>query len=67
MEAMSDRDQRLDGLPDIQRQVVVLRFLGESPRTLAEVGKALGLSREQVRAYEAEALALLAEPDLPPE
>lgn len=64
---MPDRHQRLDALTDVQRQVMVLRFLGEAPRTLAEVGELLGLSREQVRAYENEALAYLADPHLAPE
>lgn len=57
---MREHDPRLDALPTVQREVLLLRFFGDSPKTLAEVGEALGLSREEVRNYETEAFASLA-------
>jgi RNA polymerase primary sigma factor len=48
----------LDSLPDRERQVVELRYGldGEKPRTLEQVGKTLGVTRERVRQLEARAL-----------
>jgi RNA polymerase primary sigma factor len=48
----------LDGLPDRERQVVELRYGldGEKPRTLEQVGRTLGVTRERVRQLEARAL-----------
>jgi RNA polymerase primary sigma factor len=48
----------LAGLPDRERQVVELRYGldGEKPRTLEQVGKSLGVTRERVRQLEARAL-----------
>jgi RNA polymerase sigma factor (sigma-70 family) len=59
------RDQlarALDALPERERQVIVMRFglEGEEPKTLAEIGKRLGLSRERVRQIEVRALERLA-------
>jgi RNA polymerase primary sigma factor len=48
----------LAGLPDRERRVVELRYGldGERPRTLEQVGKSLGVTRERVRQLEARAL-----------
>ena len=51
----------LESLSDFERRVLFLRFgfdRGE-PRTLEEVGEALGLSRLEVRAIEAKAFQRL--------
>ncbi len=47
-----------EGLPERERQVVELRYGldGEKPRTLEQVGKTLGVTRERVRQLEARAL-----------
>ncbi len=52
----------LQALPDRERQVLVLRYglLDEEPRTLEEIGKRLGLTRERVRQIELESLRRLA-------
>lgn len=44
----------LDALPDRERKVIELRFglLGEQPRTLEEVGRAFGVTRERIRQIE---------------
>ena len=50
-------------LPDREREVVKLRFglNGDAdPKSLEEIGRRLGLTRERVRQIEAEALNLLA-------
>jgi RNA polymerase primary sigma factor len=54
--------EALTALPPRDRQVVVLRYgLGdEEPRTLEEIGKRLGLTRERVRQIEVESLRRLA-------
>ncbi len=51
----------LGSLPDRHRLVVVLRYGLEDadPKTLAEIGKRLGLTRERVRQIEVEALKRL--------
>ncbi|MFO8034093.1 MAG: RNA polymerase sigma factor RpoD/SigA [Candidatus Bipolaricaulota bacterium] len=53
----------IDGLP--QREATVLRMryglVGDSPRTLAQVGSSLGVSRERVRQLESRALGRLKE------
>jgi RNA polymerase primary sigma factor len=48
----------LEGLPERERQVVELRYGldGEKPRTLEQVGRTLGVTRERVRQLEARAL-----------
>jgi RNA polymerase primary sigma factor len=55
----------VDALPERERTVVRLRYgLGEDdgePRSLDEVGRMMGVSRERVRQIEAEALRTLAE------
>jgi RNA polymerase primary sigma factor len=52
----------LRALPDRSRTVVVLRYgLGDAdPKTLEEIGRRLGLTRERVRQIEVEALQRLA-------
>jgi RNA polymerase primary sigma factor len=53
----------LGALGDRERQVLILRYgLDDSgePRTLEEIGKRLGLTRERVRQIEVEALKRLA-------
>jgi RNA polymerase primary sigma factor len=52
----------LAGLPERQRQVLLLRFGldGEGPMTLEKVGEIVGLSGERVRQIERDALARLA-------
>jgi RNA polymerase primary sigma factor len=44
----------LDALPDRERTVIEMRFglLGEQPRTLEEVGRAFGVTRERIRQIE---------------
>jgi len=44
----------LDALPERERKVIELRFglLGEQPRTLEEVGRAFGVTRERIRQIE---------------
>jgi RNA polymerase primary sigma factor len=51
----------LKALPERHRNVVVLRYgLGDSdPKTLEEIGRRLGLTRERVRQIEVEALKRL--------
>ena len=52
----------LDALPERQRAVVILRYGldGADARTLEEIGRRLGLTRERVRQIEVEALERLA-------
>jgi RNA polymerase primary sigma factor len=52
----------LNALPERHRNVVVLRYgLGDSdPKTLEDIGRRLGLTRERVRQIEVEALKRLA-------
>jgi RNA polymerase primary sigma factor len=52
----------LQALSDRERQVLVLRYglVDESPKTLEEIGKRLGLTRERVRQIELESLRRLA-------
>src|SRR5213595_904137 len=54
--------QALQALPDRERQVLVLRYglIDEEPKTLEEIGKRLGLTRERVRQIELESLRRLA-------
>nr|MBA3252238.1 RNA polymerase sigma factor SigB [Geodermatophilaceae bacterium] len=54
----------LSTLDDREREVVRMRFGmdGEKPRTLEQIGKEFGLSRERVRQIERETMAKLREP-----
>src|SRR5215207_772006 len=54
----------LNTLEDRERDVVVLRFGldGAQPRTLEQIGKQFGLSRERVRQIERETMAKLRDP-----
>jgi RNA polymerase primary sigma factor len=49
-----DIDRALESLPDRERKVIELRFglKGEQPRTLEEVGRAFGVTRERIRQIE---------------
>jgi RNA polymerase primary sigma factor len=49
-----DIDRALESLPARERTVIELRFglKGESPRTLEEVGRAFGVTRERIRQIE---------------
>jgi RNA polymerase primary sigma factor len=59
-------EQVLDALPSRERRVLVLRFGLDSgtPRTLDEVGKVMGFSRERARQVERDALAALRRPEV---
>jgi len=50
----ADIIRALDALPDRERKVIELRFglQGEQPRTLEEVGRAFGVTRERIRQIE---------------
>jgi RNA polymerase primary sigma factor len=50
----SDIDRALESLPERERKVIELRFglKGEHPRTLEEVGRAFGVTRERIRQIE---------------
>jgi RNA polymerase primary sigma factor len=52
----------LQALPDRERMVLVLRYglADEEPKTLEEIGKRLGLTRERIRQIELESLRRLA-------
>jgi RNA polymerase primary sigma factor len=52
----------LQALPDRERMVLVLRYglVDEEPKTLEEIGKRLGLTRERIRQIELESLRRLA-------
>jgi RNA polymerase primary sigma factor len=49
-----DIENALSSLPERERQVIELRFglKGEQPRTLEEVGRAFGVTRERIRQIE---------------
>ena len=50
----ADIEQALRALPDRERRVIELRFglRGEQPRTLEEVGREFGITRERIRQIE---------------
>jgi len=56
----------LQALGERERQVLVLRYglIDEEPKTLEEIGKRLGLTRERVRQIENVALRKLREPEV---
>ena len=53
--------EALDNIPPRLRMVLALRFgfIDDRPRTLEEVGKELGVTRERVRQLEKQALTML--------
>jgi DNA-directed RNA polymerase sigma subunit (sigma70/sigma32) len=53
----------LDHLPDRLALVLRLRYLGERQRTLEEVGREIGTTRERARQLEKEALERLRSPE----
>ena len=56
-------EKLLSVLSERDRQVIVLHFgLTGEPRTLDEIGRRLGVSRERIRQMEARAMALLRKP-----
>jgi RNA polymerase nonessential primary-like sigma factor len=59
-----DLQRLLAGLTDREREVIQLRFgfVDDHPYSLAEIGRALTLSRERVRQLEAKALQKLRQP-----
>ena len=63
---MSMRSQALlaalQSLPERERHVLVLRYglVDQEPKTLEEIGRRLGLTRERVRQIELESLRRLA-------
>ena len=66
-QAMSGELERLvDTLPERQARILRLRFglYDGRPRTLDEIGRQVGLTRERVRQLEKEALGRLRDPDL---
>ena len=62
--ATSELERLVDELPGRGGRVLTLRFgLGDGrPRTLEEVGRELGVTRERARQLEAEALRALRHP-----
>ena len=63
-EPFSDAIKFLGFLEERERQVIVLRYGldAETPRTLSDVGKLLGITRERVRQIETRALSKLRHP-----
>ncbi|MGD2051467.1 MAG: sigma-70 family RNA polymerase sigma factor, partial [Acidimicrobiia bacterium] len=57
-------DKALTMLDERERHVITLRYglKGETPRTLSDVGKSLGITRERVRQIETRALGKLRHP-----
>ncbi len=57
-------DEALDDLNDREKEVVRLRFglVDGQPRTLEEVGKEFGVTRERIRQIESKTLAKLRHP-----
>ncbi len=47
----------IDTLPAREQQIIAARHLSDTPRTLAEIGEDLGISKERVRQLEERALA----------
>jgi len=47
-------------LPDLERQVIELRYLGDTPRSTEEVANQLGIARDRVKPIETSALERLA-------
>jgi RNA polymerase primary sigma factor len=61
LRAQADLREMLDGLPEIERRVIVQRFGldGQPPLTLEAIGQQVGLTRERIRQIEAAALRKL--------
>jgi len=59
-----DIDKTLDSLPDRERKVIEMRFGldGDQPRTLEEVGRAFGVTRERIRQIESKTMSKLRHP-----
>jgi RNA polymerase primary sigma factor len=59
-----DIEHALSSLPERERQVIELRFglRGEQPRTLEEVGREFGVTRERIRQIESKTLSKLRHP-----
>ena len=57
----ADLERILDQLPWRERRVLELRYglAEEDPRTLEEIGREVGVTRERVRQIEAKTLAML--------
>ena len=57
----SDIDRALESLPERERKVIELRFglRGDRPKTLEEVGRAFGVTRERIRQIECNTLKKL--------
>jgi RNA polymerase primary sigma factor len=57
-----DIDRALESLPERERRVIELRFglHGGQPRTLDEVGRTFGVTRERIRQIENSTLKTLA-------
>ncbi len=62
----ADLGAALDRLPDRERRIVILYYGldGQQPRTLAETGRVLGISRERARQIAGRALRLLRQQSL---
>jgi len=61
---LSELEESLKELPERERQILELRYglEGQEPRTLEEIGRILGISRERVRQLEEQALERLRDP-----
>jgi DNA-directed RNA polymerase sigma subunit (sigma70/sigma32) len=54
-------DENIDLLPDREKQVIIMRFGidGKGSKTLEEVGREFGVTRERIRKYEENGLKIL--------
>ena len=58
---LAEVERFAESLDDRERQIVEQRLLAEEPRTLAEIGEELGVTRERVRQIEARIVSRLRE------